>query len=733
MKLLMFLKILTSFVMMNTNKCQKMVNGNNGKCIRLAHQNLGGGKIYNKLVDIDFIKHSHDPDVLGVSESRLDEFTVDQMKVRGFKTETKDDSNRINVFVKNSISYKRRKDLEIEFFPVIWIQLGQGKQKMLVANIYREWQIPKKLNQPNSTLRISDQLARFRKFVESWKNVIENENAEVHVMGDVNLDCNHWTQLGHKGKEWQPLVDLLFKEIISRGFVQTVRETTRSQAGHDSILDHHYTNSPVHVKSTIVEHISNSDHCYVQVNRTNRKFYTADPQVKARNWSKIDWSYAEFCLKLAEIDGEIDPIYFTRDVDDVTARITALVKAVLDVQAPTKPQPNKKNKCPYIDSELSKLIRQKAQIYKKYKKIKSKENWNNFKIIRNKVAHLQKKKKQEFIKERVKEGVSSKPLWDFSKSLLGWNKKQGINEIEINGTLTKDKSKQAAGFNEFFLKKIQTIDEKIPPTDKDPLEYTKKYLEKFKENGNEIPEFKLKRITTKDIKKIIGKLNCTKSSGFDEISMYAVKKLRHVLAKWLKRILILSFETGKYPSLWKTAKIMPVHKGGEEHLMKQYRPVALLPVFSKVIEKAMVNQLTDHFEKIREVKGPNPRRKYFSRLLSFRQHGYRARMSCGTNILQLIEDILIDAEKGSDNALLMMDLSAAFDTIDRNLLLKKLKLYGVGEQALKWFKSYMEDRWQFVELNGQKSKKEQVKIGCFQGSTRAMLLFIIYINDLVVL
>ena len=108
-------------------------------------------------------------------------------------------------------------------------------------------------------------------------------------------------------------------------------------------------------------------------------------------------------------------------------------------------------------------------------------------------------------------------------------------------------------------------------------------------------------------------------------------------------------------------------------------------------------------------------------------------MSCGTNILQLIEDILMDAEKGSDSALLMMDLSAAFDTIDRILLLHKLKLYGVSEQALACFRSYMEDRWQFVELNGQKSKKEQVKIGCFQGSIGAMLLFIIYINDLVVL
>ena len=155
--------------------------------------------------------------------------------------------------------------------------------------------------------------------------------------------------------------------------------------------------------------------------------------------------------------------------------------------------------------------------------------------------------------------------------------------------MTKDKKKIADSFNKFFVNKVNKIDEKIPDTATDPLTYTESYLQNFKADGRSIPEFQLKRITTPEIKKIIGKLRSTKSSGYDEISMFAVKKLRHVIAKWLKRILILSFETGVYPKMWKLAKIVPIHKGGEEHLMKQYRPVALLPVLSKVFEKAMVN------------------------------------------------------------------------------------------------------------------------------------------------
>ena len=103
-------------------------------------------------------------------------------------------------------------------------------------------------------------------------------------------------------------------------------------------------------------------------------------------------------------------------------------------------------------------------------------------------------------------------------------------------------------------------------------------------------------MTCKDIKKVIGSLNNTKSTGFTDISMYAVKKLWHIIVPWLKRILILSFETGVWPDFWKLAKITPVRKGGEEHVLSKYRPVALLPVLSKVVEKVMVNQLCQHLE-----------------------------------------------------------------------------------------------------------------------------------------
>ena len=698
-----------------------------GKALRLSHNNLGAGRVFNKLCDIDFIKHEHDPDIIGISESLLDDFCVQQLKARDFKVEIKSDNERISVLVKKTISYKRRKDLETPGWPVIWIQVGTGKNKLLIANLYREWQLRGgRKSQPNPTNKVSDQLARFQAFVEDWKRVIETEDCEIHVLGDMNLDTLHWRQRGCKPKEWQPLVDLLFKEIISRNFVQTVEVPTRSQGGVDSILDHHYTNNTAFVKSTIVEAITNSDHCYVQVNRTGRKQYTEDPHVMRRNWSKIDWDKA--CDSLRDLD--MSRMYHTRDVNEVVENVTQAIQWVLDQQAPMKMQPNRKNYCPYFDDELKKLTDEKKQSYKRYRKDKSEENWMKYKELRNKVSYQLRKKKAGYVKETLKGEKSSEKLWNFSKNLLGWNSKCGVNEIEVDGVLTKDKEKIASSFNTFFTQKVKNIDSKIPQSDVDPLDNTRAYLKKFEQHGHKIPEFNLRRIHCKDIKKIIGGLNNTKSTSYDNISMFAVKKLRHVITPWLKRILILSFETGVWPEMWKLAKIAPVHKGGEEHSMKNYRPVALLPVLSKVVERAMVDQLTAHLEKELPISADGWTR---TSLLSHRQHGYRKQMSTQTNILQLLEDTLKDAEEGVDTGLLMTDCSAAFDTVPHGILLKKLRLYGVSEQALKWFKSYLQGRCQYVEVGSKMSHIERVLLGCFQGSIGAPLLYILYMNDIVML
>ena len=120
-------------------------------------------------------------------------------------------------------------------------------------------------------------------------------------------------------------------------------------------------------------------------------------------------------------------------------------------------------------------------------------------------------------------------------------------------------------------------------------------------------------------------------------------------------------------------------------------------------------------------------------LYSDKQHGYRQKRSTATALIQLQEDIVKKFEEGKSSALLCYDSSAAFDTATHSILLKKLKLYGADEAVIKWFSSYLEDRFQYCKLGGKRSTITKILQGVFQGSVLGPLLYILYVNCIVVL
>ena len=379
-----------------------------------------------------------------------------------------------------------------------------------------------------------------------------------------------------------------------------------------------------------------------------------------------------------------------------------------------------------MDVELLKLVKVKKERYKAWLKNRTTENWLKYKTAKNKATNAQRRKKLEYTRSNIEESKTSKELWRTTKNVLGWNKKSGIRQVEVDGQLETDREKIATTFNGYFIEKIQKINDNIPTTDKDPLDYTRNMINDFE---GRIPQFNLRRVDKKEIRNHIMKLRTTTSTSHDDISTLAMKKLCKSITPLLKRIVILSFETNTYPDLWKCAKIVPIYKGkGETTSTKNYRPVALLPSLSKVLEGIMVTQLTAHFEQWLPITHDR-----MKRLLSERQHGYRAKMSCSSTILQLLDDILKNAEDGKESSLLMCDLSAAFDTVDHQLLIQKLKYYGLSDDCISWFLSYLSNRKQYVEVNGSKSATKPIKIGVFQGSVGGPLLFILFFNDLMTL
>ena len=173
------------------------------------------------------------------------------------------------------------------------------------------------------------------------------------------------------------------------------------------------------------------------------------------------------------------------------------------------------------------------------------------------------------------------------------------------------------------------------------------------------------------------------------------------------------------PLLWKLAKISPLFKGGDKFDAKNYRPVAVLPAFSKIIESVVFSRLKKHLES--------------NNLLSDTQNAYRPKRSVTTALLQLYDEILKKQDEGIDTACVFLDCSAAFDTIQHNVLLGKLALYGVSEKSIKWFEDYLKDRAQYVSIGGTPSDIKSIVDGTFQGSLGGPNCFLIVINDIVIL
>ena len=172
----------------------------------------------------------------------------------------------------------------------------------------------------------------------------------------------------------------------------------------------------------------------------------------------------------------------------------------------------------------------------------------------------------------------------------------------------------------------------------------------------------------------------------------------------------------RFPSCWKLTKIVPLHKKGCVLSKQNYRPVAILSPLSKVLEKAIFEQIYDYFH----------RNKLFHPAL----HGYRVNRSTTTALLSMYEKWVCAASEGRLTGVVLVDLSAAFDLVTPDLLIQKLRISGLDEDFLVWVQSYLTNRYQTVWIDHVFSDFLETNIGVPQGSNLGPLLFLIFFNDL---
>ena len=364
---------------------------------------------------------------------------------------------------------------------------------------------------------------------------------------------------------------------------QCVKVATRVWPGVDnSGLDHYYTNKPEKLSDIQVHHQASSDHMLIFGVRYTKNIVRNIRYVKKRSYKSFDPT--QFINEVRSISWW--DLYQTTTVDSAVNILTTKLTQILDKLAPIKTIQIRTNYSPWLSERTKDLMteRNSAQQYASVTKLP--EDWNKYKGLRNTVNNRLKNEKDKWKRDKLDNcDNNSGKLWKNIIGWLNWSSSGSPSQLFHDGKLENKPSKLADIMNNFFINKVKNILRNIPPALTDPTETLRKVM------MNRSCEFGMRTVHPDEVLEIINNLKNSKSCGLDNIDTYIIKLIKHEILPALTHIVNLSIETSTFPAEYKVAKIIPLLKKSDPLNPKNYRPVAILPIVSKIIERAVFLQI----------------------------------------------------------------------------------------------------------------------------------------------
>ena len=600
------------------------------------------------------------------------------------------------MFIKNEINYKIRDDLSVfipHVFESLFIEIGSKSdhKRSIIGVIYR----------PNTAPKADIDI--FSSTLFDIMDSINNEHKHGIIMGDMNIDL---LKFGSHNKTNDYL-----DNIFCRGYIPAIMRPTRVTRSSATLIDHIYTNNICASSRSGIIITDVADHFGIFHLLKTGKTKASNPEIRKRFFTENNNNVFKTLLDRTDFSN----IYqMTCPNEAFNAFIEKYQIAFNEAYPSRLVKVNRK----YIKREvwftpgLLASSRTRSKLLTKKLKDPSLDNTSKFNKYNNLFNKIKRSAKIKYYNDTLdKNKFNMKKTWSILREVIGKknDKSSFPQEFKIDNEIVTNRTNIAESFNNYFSTIGSKTGKNVSHTN---AQYTD-YLMDPHMNSMFIDP-----VTPADILNATRKLKSKHSSGHDEISSKLLKDTIHNIHIPITHIVNLSFSTGIVPNHMKIAKVIPIFKASDPQSIQNYRPISLLTSFSKLLEKIMYDRVITYLNS--------------HNILYKHQYGFRSNHSTIHPIIHLLNHC---AEHTNTNIpeytlAVLCDLSKAFDVINHDILLKKLNVYGIRGIVNKWFASYLCDRSQFVDIDGNTSSSQSISCGVPQGSILGPLLYLLYVNDI---